>query len=885
MRQTAPPRWIFRILDWFCPSHLIEEIEGDLTQKFYADLNKYRRSRAVLRLLVRTLSFFRPGIILRSKFVKIGRELILYQNHITTALRQIRKNKVFSFIAIFALSTSIAACLLIFQYTSFELSYDKYYPNADHVYRVNLRTYEDGLLRSESALSPFDLSEAQQSIRGIENVTEFGTTRWWFSCSFTYRDGNTSRTFNEGKVAYATHPAIDIFDIQIKSGSRKDALVDPFTMVINESTAIKYFGDEDPIGKVLHLRGSDDVHDYTITAVMEDQPLNSHFGNDILLSFSSFDQADYRKKYGVFGYVMLDEFSSLAEVQEKMSAYAAKHPAPGKTRYDIFLEPVTDIHLYSKAEDQFNGDTDVNLIYFLMAIAFVVLALAWINYVNLSVARSFGRAKEVGVRKTAGATYRQIATQFLSETWVYNVISIVIAIVLVAIAAPWFYDFVGVKFPWDKIYWSDLGAITWIVTAIFFGGMFISGFLPARLMASIPTIVVLKGKFTGGQGKELLRRLSVVFQFSCAIALLTAVITFNRQFNIMKETNVGIDFKNTMIVLSPADADSSFRSRLAQLRGSLQSQSVADKVFTAGLAFEISDGWTAGISVRKDDERQKYYVNIIDPGFIEGYGIKLLAGRNFEVTDYPLEHFFAKIEPVIINKTGAARLGFAKPEDAIDQTIYWDGNTCRVVGVIDDYYSRSTKIPLGPAVYTANNGSLLCLQLSPGALGDRFSETVTTIQREWDKFFPENAFEYFMLADHYDSLYKGERQLKNVFGFFCALAVVISCLGLFALSLFSVSQRAKEMSIRKVLGAPTKHLVQLLTKEYLLMVLIAGVVALPFTSWAIEHWLSTFALRVHIDTSNLAIPVVLVLVFALLSILIQTLRAVMRNPTVSLKAE
>jgi putative ABC transport system permease protein len=885
MRSTSPPRWIFRILGWFCPQHLVEEIEGDLTQKFYRDLDQYRRPRATLRLLARTLSFLRPGIIVRNKIVTIGRDLILYQNHITTALRQIQKNKLFSFITIFALSTSIAACVLIFQYTSFELSYDKYYPNADHVYRVNLRTYEDGVFRSESALSPFDLAEVQRNVQGIESFTEFGTARWWFSCSFTYREGNTSRTFNESKVGYANPSAIDIFNIKIKSGSRTKALVDPFTMMMSESAAVKYFGDEDPIGKVLHLRGSSDVHDYTVTAVMEDPPLNSHFSNDMLLSFSSWDQAKYRKMYGVFGYVQLSKFSALKEVQENVSAFALKYPAPKDTRYDIFLEPVTDIHLYSKAEDQFNSDTDVDLIYFLMAIAFVVLALAWINYVNLSVARSFARAKEVAVRKTAGATYRQIANQFLGETFVYNAISMAIAGVMVAVGAPWFYDFVGIQFPWDKFYLSDLGSIAWIITIIFIGGMFISGFLPARLMAMIPTITVLKGKFTGGKSNGVFRGSSVVFQFSCAIALSMAVITFNRQFYALKATSVGIDFKNTMIVLSPSDADSSFRSRLAQLRESLQGQSIAEKVFTGGLAFDTSDGWTAGLSLQKDNERQKYYVNIIDPGFIEGYGLKLLAGRNFGVADYPVGKFFSKVEPVIINKTGAARLGFGKPEDAIEQTVYWDGNTCRIVGVIDDYYQRSTKIPLGPAVYTANDGSLLSLQLSPLAMGDNFSETIMTVQREWDKFFPENAFEYFMLADHYDSLYKDEQQLKNVFWFFCALAIVISCLGLFALSLFSVNQRAKEMSIRKVLGAPAKHLIQLLMKEYVLMVIIAGIIALPFTSWAIEKWLATFAIRVHIDGGSVIIPIVLVLGFALLSIGIQTLRVVMGNPTKNLKAE
>jgi putative ABC transport system permease protein len=874
------------MLNWFCPEHLVEEIEGDLTQKFHQDLNNYNRSRAVLRLFTRTLMFFRPGIILRNKMLKTHREAILFQSHIAMAIRHMQKNKLFSFITIFALSTSITACLLIFQYASFELSYDRHYPNASNLYRINLRTYENGILRSESAMIPVDaLSQIRQQVPGIEASTQFATTAWWFTCSFTYRAGTTSRTFNERSVAYTTPAAIDIFDIKIKMGDVKSALVEPFTMIISESASIKYFGDEDPVGKVVHLRGSSDVHDYTVTAVMKDQPMNSHYRNDILLSLSSIDQNQYRKSFDSYAYVQLSKFTPLTDIQKKMTALAATYPAPDNTTYNIILEPVTDIHLYSVAEDQFSQPSDPDLIYFLLAVAFVVLALAWINYVNLSIARSFARAKEVGVRKTAGATYRQIAHQFLSETLVYNGLSIVIAVALVAISAPWFYDFVGIKFPWDRIYWSDLGSTGWILLAIFLGGMFISGFLPARLLASIPTIIVLKGIFTGGKHNGIFRRSSVVFQFSCAIALLMAVITFNRQFNVMRDKNAGIDFKRTMILLSPSNADSSFRTRLGLLRSTLQHQSVAEKVFTAGLVFETSEGWTAGVSREKNHERQTFYVNIIDPGFIDGYGLKLLAGRNFEVTDYPGEKFFQKVEPVILNKTGSARLGFVRPEDAIGTSIHWDGNECQVVGVIDDYYQRSMKKPMGPAIYTANDGSLLSLQLSPGAMGDNFRATVRTIQREWDKVFPENAFDYFMLADHYESLYSSERQLKNVFEFFCGLAIIISCLGLFALSLFSLNQRAKEMSIRKVLGAPTKHLMHLLTKEYLFIVLMAGVIALPFTWWAVEQWLSTFALRVRINSMNVIVPVILVLSFALLSVGIQTWRVVKRNPSQNLKVD
>lgn len=810
----------------------------------------------------------------------------MWIKNISLAFRQMKKNVTFTSITIVSLSASMIVCLFIFQYAGFELSFDRGIPNASHTYRLNLRTFEDGQLRNESALLPIDaMPQIREKLTGIETSTQFYSTAHWFDCAFTYRSNGTSRTFNENKTAYAEPSALKIFNYKIKAGDKTTALHKPYTMVISESTALKYFGDEEAVGKVLLLRGSGETHEYTVTAVMENPPINLHIWYDILLSFSSTDYNPERGFMGTFVYVVLNEDTQPEFVQERLTFLSAALPADDNQRLDLVMEPVTNIHLNSEVEDQPSMKADAMVIYFMLTIALVILILAWINYANLAMARSFARFKEVAIRKTSGATQRQIIEQFLVETFLYNLISFVIAAAVVYLASPMFYEFVGISFPWDKMFWTHLGIMPWIAIAIFSIGMLLSGGLPAYIMASTSAVTALKRTLINIGGGFKFRQASVMFQFVCAIGLMMGVITISRQFDLMSSESPGVDFSRTLVVKSPSHVDSTYRNRLAQLRTALQSHSIVERTFTGTNIFVLDEGWTGEVRTENSKTLETFLVNIIDPDFIDGFGLKLLAGRNFEVADYPGSQFGEKEEPLILNLTGIRRLGFDDPADAIGAKIFWETNRCRIVGVIEDIRQRSAKVAVGPAFYTANNGSSLSLQLARSATGENFRSSVQTIQQEWDKLFPENGFDFFMLSDLYQSLYQGERQVKNFFQFFCLVAIVISCLGLFALSLFSTSRRAREMSIRKVLGAPKVHVVALLTKEYAVMICVAALVSLPFTWWGIEKWLSDFALRVDVGTLDFLLPLVIVFVFAAFAIGIQTVRVANRNPVESLKAE
>jgi putative ABC transport system permease protein len=883
--KSTPPRWIFKVLRWFCPKEHYEEIEGDLIQQFHSDLGKRSVTRSKIRLIIKTLTFFRLEIIRRNQISYSQRPGILFANNVATAVRQMYHNKIFASITIFSLSASMVACFLIFQYAGFELSFDRQYPNLSNIYRLNLLTYEDNVLQTNSALLPVDARPTiKNSITGIEASVQIISTANWFDCSLTYRGGSTSITFNEKNVAYADTEVLNVFNYEMKAGNKTTALSDAYSVILSESAAIKYFGATDPTGKILHLRGSGDTHDYVVTGVMKNPPRNSHIPFDIFLSLSSMDNNPNRQTITSYVYIVSNDHTPVEQVHEKIRALAAAYPANPGQRFDIGMEPVSEIHLHSTAEDQPSLRTDPATVYLLLAIAFVVLMLAWINYTNLAIARSFARAKEVGIRKVSGATRSQIIVQFLTETLVYNVISIIITFCIVYISSPVFYRFVGISFPLDRLYWVNLGGTGWLIVTLVCAGIILSGVLPANFLASVSPANVLKGRFMAINKGLTFRRASVIFQFVCAIALMTAVITCNRQFRLLTAQHPGINFERTMMIKSPSNADSTFRNRLSQLSASLQQQSIVEKAFTGANIFLNDVGWTGNVKLEKAKNGEPYLINIIDPGFIEGYDLKLLAGRNFEVNDYPLHRFGDKIEPLILNRTGTARLGFANPIDAIGETVYWDNNKCRVVGVIEDFRQRSAKDAVGPALYTANNGSSLSLQLTASAMED-LSASILPIKREWDKFFPENGFDFFMLADFYSGLFQSERQMRNVFQFFCAIAIVISCLGLFALSLFSVNQRAKEMSIHKVLGASKVHLVGLLTYEYAIMLVVAGVLGLPFTIWGIERWLTNFDLRVEVGMPTIIATLATVFVFAFLSIGFQTWRVVSRNPTESLKGE
>lgn len=869
-----------RILRWFCPAHLLEEIEGDLLQKFEQDVKEFGKRKANRRLLWNVMRFFRPGILLRNK-IKHATPMLLFQNNLRMAFRTIQKNTLFSAINIFGLSVSMAACLLIFQFTFYELSFDRQF--SKNIYRIGTITYQNGVAHVSSTYSPSTVATAiLEKFPEVAEVARISSTSSWFDCALSYAKGESVRVFNENRGFYfADQTFVSFFDVAFLKGEKTSALSKPFSMVLSETWAKKYFDDEDPMGQTLTLRGSFQTHDYTVTGVMKDFPNNSHLAPQILASWSSYEDTE------AVIYTRLNSPFDIKSIESKFNNLAPELTPKiigEETRF--VLEPLADIHLYSKLADQFKLKGNPTAIYFLVAVAIVILVIAWINYVNLTTARSGARAKEIGIRKVNGASRAEVIYQFLTETLVVNVLSLIVAVVVVLAIAPTFYAWIGVSFAWGEIPLTALPAKAIFTMLIFLMGTIFSGLIPSRYISRLNPAKVLKGRWTMQRSKFTFRQVAVIFQFTTAFILAISIPVFQKQFSFMRSQDLGINIKHSIVLQAPTFVDSTYLKRLAGFKNQLQSLSVVRSIATSAdvPGNFIGSDWSGDVRKDKDGSAVSFGVNIIDPDYITQFGLKLLTGRDFEGRDFPLAHFGDKVESVILNRKAIELLDFETPEDAIDRIILWGENRCRIVGVVENYHQRSVKEPVIPMLLVANMGPSMTLKLTAGA-GQNIPDALMQIRQAWNHHFPGNAFDYYFLEDHFNKQYTDDERVAKLFGFFCVLALTVSCMGLFALSLHSAQQRTREISVRKILGAPVSHLIKLLSAEYLLLLSVALLFALPVAYWGAIGWLNTFALRIKPEPLTFAIPVAAVTILALITVTSQALNAARSNPTETLKHE
>jgi putative ABC transport system permease protein len=894
-KVSNPPAFIIKLLRWFCPDHLLEEIEGDLIQKFVRDVKEFGESSARRRYVWSAIRFFRPGIILRNKFSTGLNGNLMLKNYFVMAFRHLQRDWTFSSISILGLSLSIAVFLLIFQYSFFELRYDRFNVNADHTYRITMHSYENDQAVYESALSPTLAGPAlKERLPEVTAAAQLVPTRSWFDCTLRYDDGDNAIVFNERNLFYATSSIFEIFSFPLVQGDKLTALEKPFSAVLSASTAKRYFGDAEPVGKVLHLKGSLDENDYVVTAVMADLPDDSHIEADVMLSMSSLEHNANFQPSDAYTYVQLAPGVDLESLRIKLRNFATTYfpeLVPDKMKIHLAVQPITRIHLHSSLQDEIKPGGDAMSIYFLLLVAVFILIIAWINYINLATSRSLSRAKEIGIRKVSGASRMQLVFQLLSESIVINAVSAGMALLLVYFLSPVFYELTGLAVSYVRIYELGLSSTGLIIALIFCAGIFVSGFYPARMVSAHNPALVLKGKVYGKKSGLTLRKALVVFQFTCAIVLTIAVLTFHEQFRFMQNQDLGIDINKTLVVKAPTtfatELSNSYLTRLANFKKEMQARAIIGAVTTSSAIPGEKIGWTGLVrnAVDQSGPQPNFIINVVDTDFLSAYDLRLLAGRNFEISDFPGSQFGNKTEPVILNKTATDQLGFRQPENAVGESVFWGDNECVVVGVIDDFHQQSLKDALQPILFTANNGPLLSMKLGKAVNDGNLKASVLAIQQAWKKFFPDNPFDYFFLDDFYDSQYANDRQVMALFEVFCGIALLISALGLFGLSSFSARQRTRELSIRKVLGAPIFNLFALLTKEFLLLILIASCLAIPLSYLGIDWWLDSFVFHITPSGRSFVIPVLLTLVIAFLTVSFQTFKAVYTNPVDSLKCE
>ncbi len=807
----------------------------------------------------------------------------MWRNYLTVALRNIRKHKGFSLINIAGLAIGIASCLLILLFVQSELSYDRFHEKAERIYRVGF-TFHVGTNQFDAALGPCplaaalvdDFPEVQSAARIFARQSRGGDVFVRFG----------EKRYKENKFLWADPELLDILTIPFIKGSPGEALALPNSVVMTAAAAAKYFGQEDPIGKMLELG---DGSLYMVNGVTESWPEHSHFHFDFLASFSSLPKSKDLDFYdtAVFTYILLRENASIDELESKLPEFSGKCLAPIIEKimavpYEEFLEsgnfigfmtqPLRDIHLRSKWGNELEPQGSFNTVIIFSAIAMLILIVACINFINLTTARATQRANEVGVRKVVGSSRAQLVRQFLSESIFLSFLSFLLALIFVELALPVFNNLVGKKFSFSHIF--DWSSLLFLLIGAFFIGI-AAGSYPAFLMASFRPVVVLKGKIQSSMRGRRFRDALVIFQFCASIILLVGTAVIYTQLHYIRNKELGFD-KEHVVVIQRAEKLGS--QQLAFKNQLYQNPDVLSVAFTDSLPQMLLEAKVFQKEGEGSQENNTLITITADYDLLETYGLKMIAGRYFE-----REHS-TDSTAVVLNETAINALDIQDPLEKRLVLVGLKRKPMDIIGIINDFHMESLHTKIGPTAVIlvgARPSVLLSVRVRPGDL----PKTLDFLEDKWREFTNNQPFEYAFFDDQFDMLYKAEIQAGKVITAFACLAVFIACLGLLGLASFTASQRTKEIGIRKVLGATTSGILVLLNKDFVKRVLVANLIAWPLAYYAMNMWLQNFAYRIRANIWMFLASAVIALLIALFTVSYQTIRAARGNPVDSLRYE
>jgi putative ABC transport system permease protein len=826
----------------------------------------------------------------------------MFKNNIQVALRNILKRKGYTIFNILGLAIGITCCLLIFQYVAYERSYDKFNDKADQVVRLRLDLHDQGKLTMQSAtVFPGLGTLLKKEFPEVENYCRLIDTRIsWLKNEMIQNNivlANEERNVKalENKGYYADQSFLDIFTIPLIEGNRASLLNGPNKIILSESMARKYFSNENAVGKRITVREGGNVYYYEVTGVFKDYPSNSHLSFDYLISYPTFvnlvrnlgapkglDPETSLDWYDYYVYLQLQPGTNQKQFDVKLlsfsdrylnNAYSRAH----NNREDLYTMPLKDIHLYSHYNEEAGVNGDGKSVSFLFLIAFLIIVIAWINYTNLATARSLERAKEVGVRKVLGALRKNLVEQFLTESFILNFAAVIIAVFLAFLFTPSFNRLIGstaaTGFHLPALYWEGF-------ICLFIGGAFASGIYPAFVLSGFHPITVLKGLFKNSASGMAIRKGLIIGQFATSIILIAGTIIIYQQVNFMRNQKLGANINQTLVLDGPSERQDTsyqntyqpFKNEILQING-IKNMSASSGVM--GKEIYMTNG--AYLVNSKDKNPFTFYTLYVDNDFLLSYDMQFKAGRNFS-QDNPADK-----KAVVLSEEAVKLFGIDNPEKALNQIISNYQDSFKIIGVVANYHQLGLNKAMLPVIFIpkpeVNNFYSLKFQTA------NVHQTIASIAKVWNKYFPESPFSYFFLDELYNAQYKSDGQFGKVFGLFSFLAIIIACFGLFGLSAYNVLQHTKEIGIRKVLGASVKHIIYLLSKDFLLLVLIAFVVAVPVTWFTMNSWLHDFAYRINISWWIFLIAGLIAILIAFITVSFQAIKAAIANPVKSLRTE
>jgi putative ABC transport system permease protein len=802
----------------------------------------------------------------------------MIKNYLKIASRNLRKNRIFSFINIFGLAFGLTCFLLIAAFVYNEFSYDKYPADSDLIYRVNLSALGNG----DIAVYPnVDIAVGEGIKTAFPEVKSFTRLSPAGPEFVKFND----RQFKEEHLAYVDSNFLEVFSIPLLQGDMRSALTAPNSMVVSRAFANKYFNNENALGKSV-LLGKNNV--FKITGVYDKIPDNSHFHFDAFLSLSTFHNRNHTwSNIGYFTYLTLNRNADAKKLEAKFPQLVAKYVVP-EIQHDMGVSlaeaqksintflfkliPLSDIHLHSNTKYELEPNGDIQYVYIFSALAAFILLLACINFTNLSTAGAIKRSREVGIRKVMGSLKKQLIFQFLTESIFLTFLAMICSYILIFLLLPYFNHLAGKNIAFS--YFMGFKAMFIVIILVIIVGM-LAGIYPSFFLSSFNTIKVLKGVPSYGSSKSTIRSGLVIFQFFVSTALIISTIVVYQQLHFMQNKKLGYD-KNQVLFLPDAYLLGS--NQFAFKQNLLQDNRVISASIGKSIPGSANMDGTEIFPKNEKGNGVEIHTNIyhIDYDFLNTLGIHVIQGRNFS------KEFQTDSSAILINEVAVSQLGWTGMNPLGRSIVRSGQKEYKVIGIVADFHYASVKQRIAPLIMMlGNNYGGLIVKIKT----DNVKGFIADLKKQWDSFYPSGALDYTFLDDKFASLYAAELSTGQIFTSFTIIAILIASLGLLGLAAFTTELRTKEIGIRKVLGASVNQLLVLVSRDFLILVSIAFLISVPITWWAMNNWLQDFAYRIKINIWVFPLSGVLVVLIALLTTSFQAIKASVANPVNSLRSE
>jgi putative ABC transport system permease protein len=805
----------------------------------------------------------------------------MFKNYLKITLRNLFRNKLYTFINIFGLAIGLAACMMIYLWVQDELSFDRFHQNASRIYRVE-RKFDFKEMHGQAPITsgPYGPALVSDYIE-VENFVRLDRNE------LSIKDHKN--TFHRQNLIFTDNSIFEVFDFRLEEGDNQTALSQPRSIVLTREQAIKYFGAEDVIGRSLTVDWNERMTDFQITGILEEVPHNSHVRFEMLASISTYPDDNLTPWFNnfLYTYVLLKEKTSPDDVEKKLSALLTKYMAaefaaflgPEVDINDVFqlkMNPLLNIHLHPAEQFEIEPQGSMTSVYIFSMIAILILIIACINFMNLSTARANKRAKEVGIRKTIGAYKYQLWRQFLSESVLLAFIALILAVLLIKVFIPVFNVIsnknlsTGLLFQFENLLtFSGLTLVTGLLAGLY-PAFYLTAFEPAK---------VLKGSALSGTGKSAFRRSMAVLQFVISITLIIGTLIIYNQMEFIQKKSLGFDKENVVLITTQSN---SVRQNIEFFRNTLMDDA---RILSVGASSNVPGSSMFSDTVFKREDSDEIYnltYMATDYEFIDTYRFRVLQGRQFS------KEFSTDIQGAcMINEAAAKEIGYT-PEEAVGKKLnratgpedYIEGT---IVGVVENFHFKSLHRIIEPFVLLLNLEYIrhISIRIQPGDVRG----TLTFIRQKWIETFPEEEFDYSFLDDRIDLLYESEGKMRQIFLVFSSLSIFVACLGLFGLAAFTAQQRTKEIGVRKALGASEINVFVLLSKEFTKWVFVANIIACPVAYYVMTKWLQNFAYRMNMGLWPFVLAAVLAFLIALMTVSYQSIRAALTNPVDSLRYE